>query len=147
MGRTTAAAAERITDCELGPIHHRPATDLLPIRRCRRGHPAPRYSSSGDCPACSKIRVHNWHERNPRPVSSRMRRFARYADAAAWHELAGGYLLRDPAGYAVTGSADSVSRRRGRAFLRRCDAVGCWDEVELSQPARLVAAEARAVAA
>lgn len=119
----------RITDCPIGPIRHRPATPLLPAAPCRHGHNAPRYTVAGNCVVCAKI----WMtDPAGRPASDRMRRFTDYRAALEAHMDRGGWLLQlAPGLYGITDNPSTVRRHRSASWLRRCDEVQCWDEVEL----------------
>jgi hypothetical protein len=117
----------RITDCEIGPIHHRPTTALSRVKRCVNGHLAPRYVSKGGCAACVKLRCYEY-----RGVGRTMQRFADYTDALAQHLDSGGYLLcLDGGEYGVTDNERVVRKMRGAQWLRRCNAIQCWNEAEI----------------
>lgn len=124
----------RVSDCELGPIRHRPSTRLLPAARCARGHRAPRYIQNARCVVCAKIDALRWaaeHAEHSNP--GRLRRFAAYDRAVAYHERVGGYLLCLGEAYGVTTDDREAARLRGEAWVNRCDRLGCWDEVELTR--------------
>lgn len=127
---------QRATPYEAGTIFHRPDTDLQPpTRQCSRGHEVPRYATNGACVICSRLAYLKTRETGPsrRQYARPMRRFTSYADAREEHEEAGGWLLVLPGPvYAVTDSENVVERARGRGWVRHCEAVGCWDEVELA---------------
>lgn len=133
---------ERVTPCEAGSIFHRAGTELQEARGyCENGHMVPRYTNSGHCVACAKLAMYRHRGTNARP-SNRMRHYLVYEEARADHEYRGGWLLvLDRGRYGVTDKLSTIQRYRGMKWLRRCDALECWDEVELAEHRpRLVAA-------
>lgn len=125
--------SQRITECELGPIHHRPTTALSRPTRCPCGHVAPRYASQGRCVACVKLRYYEWLAAKGRIASVRdMRRFRDYGEALAHHFDIGGYLLcLEDGQYGVTDNSRVVRRLRGAAWMDHCDIIECWDEAAI----------------
>jgi hypothetical protein len=121
----------RVTDCEAGPIRHRPGTRLTPRRQCDRGHLAPYYVADGRCVACAKIASLSWYYRQRDAKADGGRVIEDYVKARRHHVRLGGYLIRLGQHFLVTTDATTVKRHRGSAFVRRCDALGIWDEVEL----------------
>lgn len=125
---------QRITECEIGPIHHRPGTALLQPRECRKGHVAPWYATQGACAVCAKLHAYAGFERRGQMPKRRpgMRKFRSYAAARECHLEIGGYLLILESGwYACGDDLGAVEGLRGRRWMRRCDRIQCWDEVEL----------------
>jgi hypothetical protein len=123
-------ALVRVTDCEAGPIHHRPGTKLAPRRHCPRGHLAPRYKTRNHCVACAKISALGWYSRQ-HDTEEGGQIFEDYAEARHHHVEFGGYLIRLDRLFLTTTDARTVRRHRGATWVRRCDALGVWDEVEL----------------
>lgn len=69
-----------------------------------------------------------------RPYSRRIVEFTSHAEARAWHEEHGGYLLRLGRGlYGCTDSFWVVEKLRGRVWARWCDVIECWDEIEQAE--------------
>jgi hypothetical protein len=128
--RQTTTMTTRVTDCEAGPIHHRPGTELTPRRHCDRGHLAPRYVADDRCVACAKIASLSWYYRQ-RDTEGGGQVIEDYAKARRHHLQFGGYLIRLGQHFLVTSDVRTVQRHRGNAWVRRCDALGIWDEVEL----------------
>jgi hypothetical protein len=120
----------RHSSSPLGTITHRPGTALLEPRTCRHGHYSWRYAINGLCVVCQKQRVHEAQGRAP----GRARRiFNSYDSARARHEDVGGFLLQLESGrFLVTTVVSVVVNLRGLAWAKRCDAIECWDEVELA---------------
>jgi hypothetical protein len=147
----TTTMTTRVTDCEAGPIRHRPGTRLTPRQHCNRGHLAPRYVADDRCVACAKIASLSWYYRQ-HDTEGGGRVIEDYAKARRHHLQFGGYLIRLGQHFLVTSDATTVSRHRGNAWVRRCDALGIWDEVELEAAGlpgrrrRSTVTEARAVA-
>jgi hypothetical protein len=125
----------RVTDCEAGPIYHRPWTKLTPHQRCTRGHLAPHYVAKGRCVACAKIASLSWHFRQRDTEAEDGQVFEDYAEARRHHVEIGGYLIRCDRHFLTTTDARIVGRHRGGAWVRRCEALGIWDEVELEAAA------------
>lgn len=128
---------QRITESELGPIFHRTATRLRPAQECPRGHVAPYYTVNAGCTVCAKLSRYEFLERRGKPVFAQrdrpMRRFRDYGEARTCHEEIGGYLLILKTGlYGCSDDIAAVELLRGRAWMKRCDRIGCWDEVELT---------------
>jgi hypothetical protein len=128
--RQTTTMTTRVTDCEAGPIRHRPGTRLTPRRHCDRGHLAPRYVADDRCVACAKIASLSWYYRQ-RDTEGGGQVIEDYAKARRHHLQFGGYLIRLGQHFLVTSDVRTVQRHRGNAWVRRCDALGIWDEVEL----------------
>lgn len=68
----------------------------------------------------------------PKGMRATLRHFVDLAEARAAHEERGGWLLDLGGGmYGVSDNLGIVQRRRGRAWIDRCDRLGCWDETQL----------------
>ncbi len=121
----------RLTECPLGQIRHRPDTRLTPPRRCDHGHRARFYLSTGKCAACAKIRTYAALGA-AETGRVRIRYHEDYEDALARHKLIGGWLLRLEAGFFLTTDQEgTVVGRRGAGWVKRCERLRCWNEVEL----------------
>lgn len=132
----------RVTDSDIGQIHHRPSTNLLPPSRCFRGHLAPKYfgNGSGYCVVCARMNGEAYYVQHRPAERQRARPMRKYADiqqARQDHAENGGWLLRLDRGlFGVTDSYSLARKLRGAAYLARCERLQEWDETEM-QPVRL----------